>query len=39
VLTTITTSEILLQFKLCFTIAEKTLLAAAAADRFGVYTG
>ena len=37
--TTITTSEILPQFKLCFTIAEKTLLTAAAADRFGVYAG
>jgi len=39
VLTTITTAEILPQYKLCFTIAETTLLAAAAADRFGVYPG
>jgi hypothetical protein len=39
VLTTITTAEILPQYKLCFTISEKTLLAAAASDRFGVYPG
>jgi hypothetical protein len=36
---TITPSEILPQFKLCFTIAEMTILKAAAAGRFGVYPG
>jgi len=38
-LTTITTAEILPQYKMCFTILEKTILAAATADRFGVYSG
>jgi len=37
--TTITTSQILPQFKLCFTIAEATILAAAAGNPFGVYPG
>jgi hypothetical protein len=34
---TITTSEIMIQYKLCFTIAWMTILKAAAAGRFGVF--
>ncbi|MGA7312848.1 MAG: hypothetical protein WBX22_02655 [Silvibacterium sp.] len=37
VFTTITTAEILPQYKLGFTIAETTILASAAAAAFGVY--
>jgi len=36
-LTTIDPSQIFPQFKLCFTIAQMTILKAAAAGRFGVY--